>query len=507
MMGFPLRSNIFKYGTHEQKYFSKFPVQIAVLFSPNDRDFVDAFKSLFLVLDKLTADEVAFFAVLDPPQDWLEEAKHRPWWQEYQNRIGQSGFSVQDQVLIKEIARLFGVGWGKLPQIVVSTNLWTAEFVTFPTSANHIEEQFKVLTRIVDDWGEPNLDQLAESLSNAFGAETVYHPPDDALRYRFSRVYGVLDSIDSPNRLEQYQRFLESDLHQVDETLKRLRRREDFRGQPGSNRELDEPQDSASIEDIIEDAAGRLVAPATVAMRIAHWSRQSREREVADMLEEESLIMAETALTLGDFLESLRNGSLRGISPLQLGTRGRRDARWYPLEIDFTPCAQGAWKAFELEINLSIIQAARASIAIKMPEYFTIYDSGFVPHERSRIATGTSRSRPVYKDINQRDRETRQTGQHRFLPLGDAFNVAQALRETQEYEAVIFDCLGRSFPSHLYDTWRQVQGIRNKGSHTDPLSYNDYKTIIEDVLSLDTLEPLTQIKRVLSIRRVNKNTL
>ncbi len=143
-------------------------------------------------------------------------------------------------MLIKEIARLFGIGWGKLPQIVVSTNLWNAEFVTFPTSPVHIEEQFKVLTRIVDDWGQPNIDQLAESLSDAFGAETVYHPPDDALRYRLTRVYGVLDSINSPNRSEQFQRILDSDLRQVDETLRRMRRTEDFRGQPGNNRELDE---------------------------------------------------------------------------------------------------------------------------------------------------------------------------------------------------------------------------------------------------------------------------
>ncbi len=127
------------------------------------------------------------------------------------------------------------------------------------------------------------------------------------------------------------------------------------------------------------------------------------------------------------------------------------------------------------------------------------------PTERSKITTGTYRTRPVYKDINQKDRETRQTGQHRFFPLGDAFYVAQSLRETQEYEAVIFKCLGHPFPYPLYETWRQVQRIRNKGSHTEPLSYGDYKTIIEDVLSLDTLEPLTQIKRALSFRRVDKN--
>lgn len=499
-MGFPLRSNIFKNGTDERNYFSRFPVQVAVLFSPNDRDFVDAFKSIFLELDKLTGKDVAYFAVLDPPPGWLAEAENRRWWQEYRSRIGQTGFSVDDRVLIKEIARLFGVGWGELPQIVVSTNLWTAEFVKLPTSPFHIEEQLKALTTIVHDWGQPNIDHIAEGLGDTFGVETEYHPPDDELRYRFSRVYGVLDTIDSPNRMEQYQRFLEDELRQVEGTLRRIRRRGDNRGQRISNQDIDEAEDSSAIEDIIEDAAGRLVAPATVAMRLADQTRRGRELDLADMLEEESLIMAETALTLGNFLEGLRSGSLRGITPLHLGTRGRRDARWYPSDLDFTPGAQGAWKALELEINLSIIQAARASISIKMPEFFTIYDGGLLPPDRSKIPTGSYKGQSVYKDINQKNRKTRQTGQHRFLTLGDALHVAQALMGSQEYEAVISRCLGCSLPSDLFTTWRRVQQIRNRGSHTEPLQYRDYKTIVEDVLSVDTLKPLIQIKRELSAR-------
>src|SRR5690349_18783448 len=106
-MGFPLRSNIFKHGTNEQNYFSQFPIQVAVLFSPKDQDFVEAFRNIFLELDRVTGHEVAFFAVLDPPQDWLAEAENRDWWREYRNRIGQIGFSMDDRVLVKEIARLF----------------------------------------------------------------------------------------------------------------------------------------------------------------------------------------------------------------------------------------------------------------------------------------------------------------------------------------------------------------------------------------------------------------
>src|SRR5713226_2548446 len=105
-MAFPLRSNIFRDGTYEQNYFSQFPVQVAVLFSPTDQDFADAFRSIFLELDKLTGDDVAFFAVLDPPQDWLTQAANRSWWREYREHIGQMGFSIDDRVLFREIMRL-----------------------------------------------------------------------------------------------------------------------------------------------------------------------------------------------------------------------------------------------------------------------------------------------------------------------------------------------------------------------------------------------------------------
>src|SRR2546423_10448927 len=142
-MAFPLRSNIFRDGSYEQLYFSQFPIQVALLFSPTDKDFVDVFRSIFLDLDKLTGDNVAFFAVLDPPEDWIKEAINRTWWQEYTRHIGRMGFSIDDRVLFREIMRLFDIGWSQLPQIVVGTNLWMGEFVKIPTSPFHIQRQLE----------------------------------------------------------------------------------------------------------------------------------------------------------------------------------------------------------------------------------------------------------------------------------------------------------------------------------------------------------------------------
>jgi len=497
-MGFPLRSNIFRDGTYEQTYFSQFPIQVAVLFSPIDQDFVDAFRDIFLELDKLTGDDVAFFAVLDPPLDWLKEARNRPWWQEYTSRIGQIGFSIDDRVLFREIMRLFDLGWSQLPQIVVGTNLWTGEFVKFPTSPFHIQRQLEALAKLVRELEQPNIDHIAERLSEDFGSEAQYHPPDNALIDRFSSLYGMLDivTVEGPDRTEQYARILNNELRQVENTLERGRRRGDNREQQVENLDVDENLNSSATDSIIEDAAGRLVAPATVAMQIFERFHRGRVPELIDRLEEESLVMTETAIRIGDFLVNLESGPLREVSPLRSGRRGRNDVGWQSSHIDFTPAAQGIWKTFELEVNFSLIQAARASISISMPKYFAAYDSG-LPAKSDKIVTVSRNGKAKPHYINQRDRN-KQTGRHKFLTIGDALAVAQNRLGNPDYENIISMCLGHPLPIHLFNAWERIQAIRNKGSHVEPLQEEDYKEVLETVFSLETLDSLIQIKRRLS---------
>ncbi|MBE9251231.1 hypothetical protein IQ226_19260 [Dolichospermum sp. LEGE 00240] len=168
-MGFPIRSNIFNSGSPSQKYFARFPIQVAILFKPSDTVFTDYLKAEFAGLDRSTGENLAFFAVLDPPEQWLQDHVNSRWWQTYQQTAGQSVFTLDDQVLMREISRLFGIPWHSLPAIVVSTNLWLAEHVSCPTSSEHLDIQLNELAKLPNQYGVPNIGHLVTTLEGICG--------------------------------------------------------------------------------------------------------------------------------------------------------------------------------------------------------------------------------------------------------------------------------------------------------------------------------------------------
>lgn len=529
-MGFPLRSNVFVSGTNEQQYFASFPIQVAVLFSPSDQQFSQAFREIFLSLDCLTGDDVAFFAVLDPPQDWLEEARDRSWWQNYQEHMGQTDFTYNDPVLVREIARLFRVSWSSLPCLVAGTDLWAGEYIMTPTSTFDIERQLEALTQLARKWGQPNVGQIEQTLSELIGYEAEYHPPDYTLRHRLNRVYGVLETAPRPYQefnIEKYRQYLDTELRFVENALNQVR-------QHGEDTDI--PRLNSAFEEAVENATGMLVAPATVAMRVWERLQNSRDIPLVESLDEESAVIVKTALRVGDLLEQVADDEQdifpRRRSPLSNQNTFPLQEPWTrqrPVAIDFTPGAQGAWKAFEREINLSIIQAARASRQVTMPDFFALYDPS-LPELRGQVRTGSDRNgRPIIKDINQLDWERPQTRQHRFLSLGDAFYVitrGMMGRSTEDFDRVVQSCLQpnltqsvnkvsfnqviqrpsrqslpsrqQSLPSELLEAWERIYRIRNKSSHTELLARRDYEQVLDDALSPQVLLPLIKIKKVLS---------
>lgn len=409
---------------------------------------------------------------------------------------------MDDRVLVHEMARLFGVTWPMLPTIVVGTNLWTGEFVVSGTSPYHIKRQLETLTDLARSWGRPNLDHIADALNEIIGFEVEYHSPDSELRFRLSRTYGILETASSPNRFDrpQYERLLDSEFRAAETALRRVQRSRNF-----PERQIE--TENYAAERVFEDVAGRLVAPATVAMKVLRTLRRDTTSDVLYMLDEESLVMAETSLTVGNFLEGIANNALEGLAPLRL--RRHHTERLSPREspyssMDFTPGAQGAWKALELEINLSVIQAARASRSIKMPELFALYDSGLKERGKAigkplnKVETPSGA-----KDINQKDRQTSRTGRHRFLTLGDAWHVTKALSDSpsEMFNSVIRTCLGNPLPARLIVAWEQVYQLRNKASHTQALHMNEYAIVVRSALSPEVLHPLMRIKEQLSGRR------
>lgn len=489
-MGFPVESNIFDLGSGEQEYFTRFPIQVAVLFSPMDEDFREAFRDIFLHLDQFTGDDVAFFAVLDPPDEWLEMARNRVWWQAYRQRIGRLGFSLDDRTLVYEMARRYGVSWDELPALIISTNLWTAEFVAAPTSAAHVEAQLRVLTDLAREWERPTMGQIIQQLKDELGTETRYHHSDEELRVRFFQMYAVLNAFDPHSGSVDeriFQRYLDQELRTLYSGQGPLQR---ARSAPRPERDLPWPENDL-FDRVATEVTGRLVPHATVAKRAYENLADDRDLRLAEQLDEESLVMIETSLIVGDMLESLHANRWPGLLPLHFDHR--REARRHPgrgLELDFTPGAQGVWKSLEKEANLSIIQAARLARGIEMPTYYTLYMDGF---DKTRAKVTTDNGPP--RNLNVRDRNNNQ--KHEFFTLGVAYYVTQTMLRETEMETVIEQHLQGPFPDEVMRKWKQVFTIRNRASHIQPLSRAEYEETLETVLSTNFLSPLMRLKQAL----------
>lgn len=490
-MGIPVRSNIFRVGSEKQKYFTRFPIQVAVLFSPTDSSFSTAFKDLFLHLDQITGKDVAFFAILDPPIDWQYFAQSRDWWQEYQAKVGKIGFSFDVRTLVYEIARRFGVSWRELPTLVISTNLWAAEFVTMPTSADQIEEQLGSLTQLVKEWGQPTIAQIIHLLEEKLDGQIQFHPANNELRLSLNQLYGVLETYEEESHqldISAFRRHLGRELRLIEPRTNILRRARK------SARRFDDVElvENKLFDDLATDVAGRFIPPTTVAVRAFENLRNYQHVQLSNLLDEASLVMIESSLNAGNFLENLLDDNIPGLEPIRFDRSGRSKNLD---SIDFTPGAQGVWKSLEREANLSVIQAARNSRGIEMPGFFARFRPRFAGD--SRVYTGRMHGRKVYRDINCRDRvdQTR----HEFFTLGNSWHITKAmLRDPAEtLEKIIRDVLHGPLPKSFLDDWKSVIQIRNNASHISPLSRREYKETLDLILDPEFIAPLMKLKESL----------
>lgn len=504
-MVFPIRSNIFAPGSPSQRYFAGFPIQVAILFKPSDTLFVNYLKENFSDLHEKTGKNIAFFAVLDPPQEWLNDRRNSRWWKTYQRNVGNSLFTTDDQVLMREIGRLFGIPWYSFPAIVVSTNLWQAEYVSCPTSSDELEVQLSHLEELPDLYGTPNIQHIFTTLQSICGDEVDYQPPNEAIRNRFTTLYKILNiySGEDNENIDYRRELISREFDIAKNSLDSLRQNYLLLEDQNSFEDTDYQyyQDTATADAVIEDAVGRLIAPASVAAKVLGNFHDSVD--LSKLLDDESAVMIKTSLTVGSWLEKLAEDRHERLERLkQLGILWSTN----PLDIDFTPGTQGIWKAFEREVNLSVIQAARAARDIPMPTYFKRYFQ-YPKKKKNRgvVITGKGKNNTdITVNINQRDPFYKaDKPHHRFISLGPAFYVVKAMTKSpdERLDSIIQECIGRSLPDELMTNWEEIIRIRNQGSHIEPIKMQDYQKLVNIILAKPSiLKDILNIKNVLKSR-------
>lgn len=488
-MGYPLRSNIFRQGSHEQREFLRFPVQVMVFHSPRDRTFGDALRRMFLDLDRLTAEHVAFFAVLDPPRDWLDHASEREWTRRYWTEYRTGSYTLDDRPLVNELARLFGVEWDSFPCLVVGPDLWAGELVTIETDASLLERQLAALTQLVQEVGQPAASHIEDVLETVSGASADVQRGSLERGRRVQRVYRILET--GPRGVnrdpQEFERQVADELRIVERTLSTTRRASEAYDRDSEER-------LRPFADAIEDAVGRLVAPsAAVAGRADDRGEPDIFRELRlgmerseDVLDESSAVLLEEGLLIRRFLSAVTGETVAVRWPSEsrfqsLGTR-------FPP--DYSPAAQGVWKAFETEINLSVVQAARSARSVPMPQCFALYDT-HLPRKKGLVET------PRNVDINEREGANSANQRHRFLMLGPALKVAQVMDQKEPDFGRILGYAGFSLDPALFDTWQRINHLCNKGSHVEPLSAPECDNIWRLVLDSGIMGRLCALKAYL----------
>ena len=488
-MGFPIAAELFRPSPETRRYFSRYPLQVAVLFGPSHREFAQAFHDVFPALDQLTAEHVAFFAVLDPPKAWQRAVAQRDWWQRYQATMGVCGHSHDDEVLVAELARLFGLEWHELPALVIATDLWAGSVLLSGTSAWHVVGQFQRMVAMSREWGAPSLSRVASALEETFPYPLREREAGALPRHRLGEFYD--DLTPEPGALAADRRLGDIFHRRLDDANRQLAsarrgRREERAHEADDRLHLD----SRDYDELARDAAGRLVPAATVAMRaLADW--RGHEVAVGAGFDDDARVMFETSMRIGHILElDGREGDQRG------GRAGHH-------RVDFTAGASGAWRAFELEINLSIVQAARSARGAALPSRFALFDPA-MSEERARVALqGHSRSVDLNEvPLRDRTRSKSASVRHQFLSLGQARWVADALSgvASERFDAVVGRALPNGLPAPLMEAWARIQGIRNQGSHVSPLSADAYRAVLHHVTSESVMQPLLALKAQLSAR-------
>jgi hypothetical protein len=477
------------------RYFSSFPVQVAVLFSPTDTNFTTAFREIFLSLDRITGERLAFFAVLDPPKDWQDEARTRTWWQQQEERFGSLGFSFDQRPLVSEIARRFGIEWWEMPAIVVSPNLWAAEYVVAPTSASLLEAQLTRLTYLAQAWGRPDINHIIGLLEDELGTEVRHFSANFTQRDSLYQFYDVLDNYDPrQNRISHKGRFNQ----QVSQALSMIRGQSNplqFSRSPYAEDRWSQTrqakEDNLLFDQAATEAAGRLVPVASVAERVFSRLNKPENLELVTALDETSVAMIETSLTVGNFLEAVQRNDVPGVKALRFADR-QRDAN--PVQtLDYSAGAVGIWKALELETNMSLIQAGRCVLGITMPDYFLQHVPDF-PGDAIVITGHYANGDPMRVDLNLLDRS--HPPRHALLTLGRGWHLVKEMLndETRALHNLIVDLLGNPLPNIVLETWQAIRPIRNKASHVSAITEKDYKNVVNMGLNIKFLTPMMTLK-------------
>lgn len=119
-MGHPVNSISYVLDNWEQLK-GQFPYYVFFLFTEENARFSSFFQENFYHLDQVSGQGCMFFAIVQPPADWQETAQNREYWKRF---LANSEANIAyDQSAVIQAARYFDISQEHLPAVVIFENI------------------------------------------------------------------------------------------------------------------------------------------------------------------------------------------------------------------------------------------------------------------------------------------------------------------------------------------------------------------------------------------------
>lgn len=337
--------NLFAFVIHDPEMHSEFDKKLNLLFDQ---------------LDFITGSKLLFFALVDPPTQWLSHARDREYykhlgvWQTQELLNPKNSITSTDAgTTAFTLANSLHIPSEMLPCIVVVKNFDSNISRWFRTCPEHLEEQLKRLGYNAKRGGN-NLSFLPEleiDLCRGSGSESLESSLAKALA-------DVLSFIVSENSSDSSQRSMA--LKQAQNTVSDLYTKLAL---------LKKNFDGSQIEEI-----DKLCVSTVAFLSLLNTQKNLNLNEFVPinkaLLEADSYQILRTAHKVFNLLMSGQVASL---------TDDNSNA-----SLDFTPVVICLAKVFEKEVNLSIVHWMRQELGVALPQFFNkpqpSVQATYVPH-------------------------------------------------------------------------------------------------------------------------------
>ena len=359
-------------------------------------DFDARIRNDFTRLDHSTGDSLLFFALVDPPQIWLDQGernpggrrnpgRERPYYRELSNQAretrqellapGNAITSTDKSITAFSLATSLEISYDDLPCLVITPNFSLKRFMWVRTCSDHVKEQLNELGyRAAWNWEATTLfdptsfNKIKEDidLCGGIGTKSLACSLAEALADVLSFV------IESKKRMPTQVNRVRNTICKLNTTLKRVKkskRKKTWKQKNYDQVSYDE-DDRGELDDKLEELCLQS------SLCLAHLNTQpdlNLDEFVninREFLEPDSYLILKTAHLV---LSTLRRP-------------GEAAALFEVIEenpFDFTPGVICLAKVFEKEINLSIVHWIRASLGIQLPTYFNQFQPNLRKQETS----------------------------------------------------------------------------------------------------------------------------